>query len=120
MNDEQIRKIIEDTYDESRENTVWSMVGDFYNRKMMSFVILLWVWAIIFIVGSVYCGVQFFKVEQTKYLIMYAAGFVCFVHGISLIKIFAWQIIHRNGLRREIKRLELRIAELSGSIAEKS
>jgi len=120
MDQEQIKKIIEDTYDESREDTVWSMVGDFYNRKMLSFVILLWVWAIIFIVGSVYCGVQFFKAEQTKYLIMYAAVFVCFVHGISLIKIFAWQIIHRNGLKREIKRLELRIAELANSIAEKS
>ena len=119
MNNEQIRKIIEDTYDESRENTVWSMVCDFYNRKMLSIVILLWIWAIIFLVGSVYCGVWFFKAEQTKYMIMYAAGFVCFVQGISLIKIFAWQIIHRNGIRREIKRLELRIAELAETMKNK-
>ena len=119
MNEEDIKKIIEDTYDDSKEDTIWTMVGDFYNRKMLSFVILLWVWAIIFIVGSVYCGVQFFKAEQINYLIMYAALFVCFVHGISLIKIFAWQIIHRNGLRREIKRLELRIAELNETVKNK-
>jgi len=50
---------------------------------------------------------------------MYAAGFVCFVHGISLIKIFAWQIIHRNGLRREIKRLEIRIAVLNETVKNK-
>jgi len=120
MNDEQVKKIIDDNYDESKEDSIWSMVGDFYNRKMLSFVILLWVWAIIFIVGSVYCGIQFFKAEQNKYLIMYAAGFVCFVHGISLIKIFAWQIIHRNGLRREIKRLEIRIAELNRTVETNS
>ena len=119
MNDEQVKKIIEDTYDYSREDTIWSMVGDFYNRKMLSFVILLWVWAIIFIVGSVYCGIQFFKAAEIKYQIMYAAIFVCFVHGIGLIKIFAWQIIHKNGLKREIKRLEIRIAELNETVKNK-
>lgn len=119
MNNERIKRIVEDTYDDSREDTVWSMLSDFYNRKMLSFVILLWVWAIIFIVGSVYCGIQFFKAEQTKNLIMYAAVFVCLVHGIGLIKIFAWQIIHKNGLRRAIKRLELRIAELAEAIKGK-
>ena len=32
---------------------------------------------------------------------------------IGSMKIFAWEMIHRNSIRREIKRLELRIAELS-------
>ncbi len=119
MNNEQIKQIIEDTYDKSKEDTIWSMVRDFYNKKMMSFVILLWIWAIIFIGGSVYCGIQFFKTAEIRYQIMYAAIFVCFVHGISAIKIFAWQLIHRNGLRREIKRLELRIAELVETVKNK-
>jgi hypothetical protein len=29
-----------------------------------------------------------------------------------MIKVFAWQMIHRNNIKREIKRLELRIVEL--------
>lgn len=119
MNDEQMRKIIGDTYDETTEDTIWSMLKEFYNKKMISFVILLWIWAIVFIGGAIYCGIQFFRTEQTRYEIMHAALFVCFIYGIGLIKIFAWQLIHRNGLRREIKRLELRIAELAQTVKEK-
>jgi hypothetical protein len=36
------------------------------------------------------------------------------------MKIFAWQMLARNSIKREIKRLELRIAELARSVGEKS
>jgi len=120
MNSEQIKKIIEDTYDESREDTVWSMVGDFYSRKMLSTVILVWIWAIVFFAGATYCAVQFQKTEETSSQIMYAAIFICCVHGIGLMKIFAWEMMHRHGIKREIKRLEIRIATLAKSLEEKA
>jgi hypothetical protein len=65
---------------------------------------------------TIFSGIKFFAVEQTKSQIMYAAIFVCGCQFIALMKIFAWQLIHRNGLKREIKRLELRIAELSEAV----
>jgi hypothetical protein len=37
----------------------------------------------------------------------------------AIMKIFAWQMIHRNSIKREIKRLELRIAELSEMVKSK-
>jgi uncharacterized membrane protein YbjE (DUF340 family) len=120
MNEDEIKKIIDDEYDKSKEESIWSMARDFYSKKMMSTAILVWVWAIIFFAGATYCGIKFFQTNQMKYHILYAALFVCFVHGISLMKIFAWEMIHRNSIKREIKRLELRIAELSNSITEKS
>jgi len=106
MNDEEIKKIVNDTYDDSKEDSIWSMVRDFYSRKMLSTTILVWVWAIIFFAGAAYCSIKFFKTNQTKYHIMYAALFVCFVHGIGLMKIFAWEMIHRNSIKREIKKLK--------------
>jgi uncharacterized membrane protein YciS (DUF1049 family) len=51
---------------------------------------------------------------------MYAAFFVCLVLIAYLIKVFAWIMVSRNSIKRELKRLELRIAELAESIAEKS
>jgi uncharacterized membrane protein YbjE (DUF340 family) len=120
MNEDEIKKIIDDEYDKSKEESIWSMARDFYSKKMMSTAILVWVWAIIFFAGATYCGIKFFQTNQMKYHILYAALFVCFVHGIGLMKIFAWEMIHRNSIKREIKRLELRIAELSNSITEKS
>ena len=113
MNDEQIKRIVEDMYDDSGEDTYWSMVKDFYNKKMFTVVIALWVFALIFLSGAVVSAVFFFMANITQYHIMYSTLFITFMLFFSMIKIFAWQMIHRNNIKREIKRLELRIAELS-------
>lgn len=116
MNEEQLKTIIEDMYDESRENTIWSMVGDFYNRRMLSMIIFIWAWALLFVAGAIYSAVLFFRNVETKSQIMYAAIFLTCCQFLGLMKIFAWQMIHRNGLKREIKRLELRIAQLNEAV----
>jgi hypothetical protein len=116
MNDEQIKKIIDGMYEEPREDTIWSMVGDFYNRRMLSMVIFIWAWGIAVMAVTIFSAIKFFAVEQTKSQIMYAAIFICGWQLIALTKIFAWQLIHRNGIKREIKRLELRIAELNETV----
>ena len=36
MNDEQIKKIVEDTYDNFNEEGFMSMLRDFYNRKTLA------------------------------------------------------------------------------------
>ena len=47
---------------------------------------------------------------------MYGRTFFCCVIFVTFTRIFTWQMIHRNGITREITRLELRIAELSKSL----
>jgi len=106
MNEEQIKKNINDTCIESKEDSIWSMASDFYSKKMLSLIILVWIWAVIFFAGATYCGIKFFKTDQTKSQIMYAALFVCCFQGICLMKIFAWQMIHKQGIKREIKKLK--------------
>lgn len=112
MTEEQIRRILEDDYDPSRENLLVSMAKDFYSRKMLSTIMFVWFWALLFMAGVVYSGVQFFKADQTRSEIMYATIFTCCLICVAFMKVFAWQMIHRNGIIREIKRLELRIATL--------
>ena len=106
MNDEQINKNVDDTCNDSKEDSIWSMAWDFYGPQMRSTAIFVWIGAIIFIVGAAYFGAKFLQTDQTKSQIMYAALFVCFVHGIGLMKIFAWLMIHRRGIKREIKKLK--------------
>jgi ABC-type multidrug transport system permease subunit len=101
-----------EVYDNSKEDTLCSMLHDFYNRNMLSIVILVWTFSIIFIIGAIYCGMQFFQTETTRSQIMYAVIFLCCVQFIGQMKIFAWQTIHKNSIKREIKRLELRLEEL--------
>ena len=119
MNEEEIKKIIDGTYDDSEEDTIRSIVSDFYSRRLLSTAILVWIWAIIFFAGAVYSAVQFSKTNDTKSQIMYAAIFVPCVLAIGFMKVFAWGMVHRHSIKREIKRLELRIVELSQTMQNK-
>ena len=119
MDEKEIQKIIEGTYDVSRENTLWSMVGDFYNRKMLSMVILVWGMGVTFMGVAIFGGVKFFGTGEIRYQIMYAVIFLTCIQWVGLLKIFAWQLIHRNSVKREIKRLELSIAEMSETVKNK-
>jgi ABC-type maltose transport system permease subunit len=101
-------------YDSAREDSLGTMLKDFYNTQMLSVIVIVWAWAIVIIAAAVYSAVQFFQTEQTKSQIMYAAIFVCCVQFIALTKIFAWQMIHRNSIKRQIRRLEMAIARQRG------
>ena len=117
--DEQIRRIIEDNYDISRQDGLMSMIGDFYNKKMLSMVVLVWSMGIIFMAGAIYSGIEFFRTSEIRYQIMYVVIFMTCLQWVGLLKIFAWQVIHRNSIKREIKRLELSIAELNQTVKGK-
>ncbi len=119
MNEQEFKKRIDQEYEPSRENSLLSMAREFYNKKMRSIVILVWIFALIFIAGAAVCAILFAKTDQVKSLILYATLFIVCVHWLDLMKIFAWQMIHRNSLKREIKRLELRIAELTEAVKSK-
>ncbi len=111
MNEEQIRKMIDDSYDDSREDTIRSMLSEFYSRKMAATSAFIWVVAMLFLAGAVYSAASFFRAAETRNQILYATLFLSCFYAIGLMKIFAWQMLHRNSIKREIKRLELRLAE---------
>ncbi len=116
MNDTDIRKMIDDTYDESREGSIHSMVSEFYSRRMGWTAVFVWVVALVLLIGAVFSAVRFFGAEEAKSQILYATLFLTFFYWLGLIKIFAWQMVHRNSIAREIKRLALHIAELAKSL----
>jgi uncharacterized membrane protein YbjE (DUF340 family) len=119
MNGEQDKKASADSCGITDDCPVCAMIKDFYRSSPLSLVIAVWVWIIIFTAGAIYSGVEFFKVEQAREQILYAAIFICCFNGIAVIKMFAWQMIHRRSIERQIKGLEQRIAELSESVKNK-
>ena len=119
MDDEQIKQMLEDGYDDSKEDTLRAMASQFYNKKMLSTVIIVWGYALAIIALAVYSGIKFFGAEDTRSQIMYAGLFVCCVQFMAMIKVFAWQMIHRNSIKREIKRLEIRVAALNETVKNK-
>jgi multisubunit Na+/H+ antiporter MnhG subunit len=116
MSNEQIKRIIEDSYDESKEEGLRSIVRDFYTRKQLASAVLAWSLAIVFIGLAIYSGIHFFRTDQTQWQIVYAALFIVGVHEFGMIRTFVWQMAHRQNLKRDLKRLELRVAELSEAL----
>jgi hypothetical protein len=119
MNDERIQRIIEDNYDKSKEEGLRSMVTDFYSRELRSSAVAAWVCGIVCVAVAMFGAVQFFKADETKGQIMYASVFMLGALGVVMMKIFSWLMIYRHGIRRDIKRLELRIVELSEALKTK-
>ena len=119
MNEEQIKKILDDSYDESKEDTYCSMVKDFFCKKMRWVMINVYVWSILFMAVCITSAILFFKTDDTQYQIMHAAIFICCSLSIGFLKVLAWVMIQRHSIKREIKRLELRIAKLNETIRNK-
>ena len=119
MSDEQIRRIIDDSYDESKEEGLLAMGRDWFSRKMLSTVLFVWAWAIPLIALAVYSAIKFFETNQTREQIMYAALFIVSAQYVGGMKIFAWQMLHRRSIARNLKQVELRVAELSETLKRK-
>jgi len=118
MDKEQIKKII-DSPPEYDEDSYYAMTRDFFSKKMRWIMITVYVWFLVFLVPIILSTIGFFLTDRTKYQIMYAAIFVCFFLSIGFLKVLAWVMLQRHGIQREIKRLELRIAELAETVKSK-
>ena len=119
MDNEEMKKIIDDIYDEPKEDSLFSLVGELYSKKMAPSMIVHATYSLPFIAGALFCGIKFFKTDQTQIQIMYAAIFVCCIEFCIFSKAKYWQMLHKINISREIKRLELRIAELNETVKNK-
>lgn len=120
MSNEQIKRIVDNPleYDESKEDSFRSTMKEYFSKKMRWVMINVYAWFFIFLVPVIISVIQFFKTDQTKFQIMYAAIFVCCTLSIGFLKVLAWGMLQRHSIKREIKRLELCVAELAQKFDE--
>ena len=118
MNDKQTQEMIDEIYDTSKEDTLLSMVGELYSRRMLPSWLVHVAYSLVFVIGAVYCGIKFFDTQPVQFPLMYEAIFICCVHVIFLRKVIYWQMLHKNSVSREVKRLEVRIVELTQIVGE--
>ena len=118
MNPDDLKKRMDqkDIYDETREDTLRAMLLSFYSRRMLSTAVLVWINFLFWAAMGIVSMILLFRTTDIRYQLLYAALFICFLQWATLSKIFAWQMIHRHSIQREIKRLEFRLAELQETI----
>ena len=94
---------------EANDCSVFGMMKDLFNKKMTGILVIIYAYSIIFVAGCVLSGIKFFDAAETRDQIMYAVIFMSCIQFICLLKIFAWQMIHRNGIRRRLNEIEAKI-----------
>jgi len=118
MDKEQLKHIIDSPleYDETKEDSLLSMTGQLYSAQMLPSMLVHIVCSLPFIAGAIFCAIKFFKTDQMQLQIMHATIFACCIQFMIFSKNKYWQMLHRHNINREIKRLELRIAELNRTV----
>ena len=121
MDQEQIKKIVDspEEYADSKEDSLLSVLRQLYGREMHSSMLVHGGYILFFLGLAVFCGLEFFRTEQIQFQIMYATIFISSMQFVTHRKTVYWQVLHRNSVKREIKRLELRIAQLSETVGSK-
>ncbi len=87
------------------------MLVSSFRGKLKWMSIVAWVYMLLFTGVSVFAAVRFFGAGDTREMIMYATIFIVSMTIIMVIKLWYWLLMNRNAVKREIKRLELRIME---------
>jgi len=106
-------------YDQLGEQSLLEMSLGVFQGRNKGIYILTMIMSFLLFGGFVYCAIQFFKVDNTREMLIYAAiGFWCMM-GVSGIKLWHWMQMNTNSILREMKRQELQITTLTARLNEK-
>ena len=107
-------------YDDLGEQGLVGMAFGAFSGKNKALSVLMMVIAVIFFGFSIYSAVQFFRVEETKELILWASAFFFFMMGTTAMKVWWWMEMEKVATIREIKRVELQVANLANLVKDLS
>ena len=121
--DERVNEVLDreeaTAFNDLGEQSVTEMMTQMFQGRKRSFSVLIFVSILVMTVLCIYSAVRFFKAEQTRDLIVWACAFFLFFGGISGWKMWMWLEMEKNAMIREIKRVELQLAHLSGQLSNR-
>jgi hypothetical protein len=98
------------------EPSMWEQVKQLFQGK------LWWVSLLVAVAGGAFCAfmvvsvVYFFQAESVREMLAWAGGFGLSLIAISFSRLWFWLMFHRNAVVREVKRVELLVAQLVGRL----
>lgn len=112
--DEMIKTVLSkeeaEFYDNLHEQNLLEMVGGLFKGKLRWVHIMNMVITSVFVATAVYCLINFMRVESTNELIRWGVGLIACMMTTSMLKLWNWNQMDKNAILREIKRLQLLIA----------
>jgi uncharacterized membrane protein YciS (DUF1049 family) len=101
-----------------QEPAIYEMVMETFRGRFRWLNVLVFTWSLVTVGLLCLLGYLFFHAESTQAMIAYATGFVWGLIWIAMMKIWFWLEMNKNSITREVKRLELQLANLSRRMAE--
>ncbi len=96
-----------------REPPMRSQIADAFRGRFRWLAWLAVFYRIVFLVVAVIAAIQFFRLDSTRELIACSTIFLMSILATVFIKLWYWMLLIKNSVIREIKRLELQVAELT-------
>ena len=120
MSDDVVKRILDETeYDSPREDSLRRMIVSAFEARTRVYTGLVAITIVLALAVAAWVAILFFQTQEVRSLILYATVFNTCIVTIAAVRLFLWQVLLRQGTIREIKRLELRILELTKTLQAK-
>ena len=121
--DDPLKKALQDAdaagdFGPSQEETFRQMLAGTFRNQPRWMTLIAWVYILLFTAVAVVAAVQFFDAEAVRGQILWTTVFLVSGMIVMMLKMWFWMIMNRNRILREVKRLELRIAELTDTVGK--
>ena len=119
MPDELVERMLKDMeYDSGREDSLRRFVVSAFEARTRVFTFIVGTTIAVSAAIAVWVAVLFFRTDEVRYMILYATVFNTCIVTIAAVRLFLWQLLLRQRVLREIKRLELRVVAMGKSAGE--
>lgn len=110
-----LKKIDQDAnYDDTRESGLRDMLVSSFQGQMKKATLITWACMAVFGAVAVVAAVELTLVHAVADMVMCGMVFTAAFMTILVVKLWYWMLANRNALSREIKMLQLQLAELKG------
>lgn len=116
--DDDIRKAVR-AGDAAGDEGLIEQVAATFRTRMAVWVVLIWCFTAAWAVVAVWAAVSFFGAATTREWILYATVFQLAAISVVMLKIWYWMEMNRNTHTREIKRVEVQVAQLVDRIEKR-
>jgi hypothetical protein len=110
VDDEEFLKNLED------ERGMFTQFTATLNGPMAVWTWLMSFFVLIFAGAAIYSGWQLLQAEATRPLILWAMAFLFSLNAVTMMKMWMFDRMNTVSILREVKRLELRIAQLAMTV----
>ena len=95
-----------------QEPGMFAQAGDMFRGSMARWTVLVYVMAIVFAALGAWAIMRMFAAPDLREQLLWMTGVIWCALVIAMIKLWAWGRMQRLGILRELKRIEVRIAQI--------